>query len=220
MSEPTGNDLADALPLLVAAIRDGIERGQQRGVQVSVSLRGKVIADGAVGTSHDDVPLTGDTLLPWRSAGKPLTAFCLLQLYGQGRIELETPVVEVIPEFGQTSRHVTLLHLLTHTAGLADVATGWPHRPWDEIIQRICAAGLRDGWVPGERAAYDPVRSWLLLGEMVRRIDGRPIEQYCARRGDAADRHDGQLAGIAGGDDGRVRRSHRADMITFEANDS
>lgn len=178
MTGRTSEPIADALPLLAAAVNEGIERGLHRGVQVSVSLQGAVVADGAVGASHDDVPLTASTLVPWRSAGKPLTAFCLLMLHQRGRIELETPVSDVIPEFHQTSQRVTLLHLLTHTAGLASVATGSPHLPWEEIISRICAAGLQDDWVPGERAAYDPVRSWFLLGELVRRIDGRPIEQF------------------------------------------
>jgi CubicO group peptidase (beta-lactamase class C family) len=89
---------------------------------------------------------------------------------------LETPVAEFVPEFGTGSRETTVQHLLTHTAGLVDVETGWPAVPWDTIIHRICAAGVQNDWVAGRRAAYDPQRSWFLLGEIIRRLTGRPVE--------------------------------------------
>lgn len=163
------------LPATAAEINEGIARGWQRGVAVSVSREQSLVAEGAIGTSHDDVPLTGETLLPWLSAGKPLTAVCLLQQIEAGRLSLDTPVSQVIPEFRATTPETTVLHLLTHTAGLADVETGWPQAPWNTIIHRICAAGLRHDWVPGERAAYDPQRGWFLLGEMIHRLTGRPV---------------------------------------------
>lgn len=171
------NRLLDELPRTAAVIVRGIERGWQRGVQLSVSHAGRVI-DGALGESHDDVPLTGDTLLPWLSAGKPLTAVAILKMVEQGRFSLETPVAELLPEFAATSTAVTVHHLLTHTAGLAAVSSGWPQADWHDIVSSICQSGLRDDWVPGARAGYDPVRSWYLLGEIVRRLDGRPIEQH------------------------------------------
>jgi len=123
------------------------------------------------------VPLTSETLMPWLSAGKPLTAVCVLKLIEAGDLSLQTPVVEVIPEFSADHREVTLPHLLTHTAGLELVETGWPHASWESAIDTIAAAGVRQEWIPGERAAYDPLRGWFLLGEILRRLTDRPIEQ-------------------------------------------
>jgi CubicO group peptidase (beta-lactamase class C family) len=165
------------LPTAAAEIAAGIERGWHRGVAVSISREGTVVAEGAIGTSHDDVPLTSETLLPWLSAGKPLTAVCVLKLIEAGDLSLQTPVGEVVPEFAIHEHEVTVQHLLTHTAGLETAETGWPHASWDATIDTITAAGVREGWVPGERAAYDPLRGWFLLGEIVRRLTDRPIEQ-------------------------------------------
>lgn len=168
--------LSANMPRLAAALQEGIDRGLHRGAQIFVWQNDAVVADDAIGTSHDDVPLSRDTLMPWLSAGKPLTAACVLRLIESGQIELNTPVAGVIPEFAETSGDVTLFHLLTHTAGIEPVSTGWPQTPWEDVIATICRAGLRERWTPGERAAYDPVRSWFLLGEIARRLDGRPIE--------------------------------------------
>jgi CubicO group peptidase (beta-lactamase class C family) len=168
--------LQDVLPAMAEEIAEGISQGWHRGVAVSISQGGSVVVDGAIGTSHDGVPLTADTLLPWLSAGKPLTAVRVLQLLEAGQLTLQTAVADIIPEFAATSLEVRVEHLLTHTAGLAAVDTGWPEARWDEIIDLTCAAGLQEGWVPGERAAYDSQRGWFVLGEIVRRLTAQSID--------------------------------------------
>lgn len=171
------DQLQDVLPATAAEITEGIDQGWHRGVAVSIAYADVVVAEGAIGTSHDDVPLTSKTLIPWLSAGKPLTAVCVLKLIEAGDLSLQTPVAEVIPEFSAGDHEVTVQHLLTHTAGLEAVETGWPQASWESAIGTIAAAGIREGWVPGERAAYDPLRGWFLLGEIVRRLTDRPIER-------------------------------------------
>ena len=49
---------------------------------------------------------------------------------------------------------------------------------WDRVLATICRARLEKDWTPGERAGYHPSSSWFVLGEIVRRCDGRPFEQY------------------------------------------
>lgn len=170
-------EVREVLPQAAALIEEGIDRGLHRGVQLYVSREGRPVIDGALGDSHDGVPLTPQTVMLWLSAGKPLTAVAVLRLVESGRVGLHDPVATVIPEFAQNGKDsVTVHHLLTHTGGLESIMSGWPNDAWEEIIARICAAPLQKDWVPGERAAYDPGRSWFVLGEIVRRIDGRPIE--------------------------------------------
>jgi CubicO group peptidase (beta-lactamase class C family) len=54
----------------------------------------------------------------------------------------------------------------------------WNYDPWEVALGKVCAARLEPGWTPGERAGYHVAGSWLVLGEIVRRLDGRPFEQY------------------------------------------
>jgi CubicO group peptidase (beta-lactamase class C family) len=49
---------------------------------------------------------------------------------------------------------------------------------WREIIQVICESKIEDGMSPGSKAAYHPYAAWFVLGEVVRRIDGRPFDKY------------------------------------------
>jgi CubicO group peptidase (beta-lactamase class C family) len=49
---------------------------------------------------------------------------------------------------------------------------------WSDTIAQICAARPERGWIPGQKAGYHPYSSWYILGELVRRADGRTIDQY------------------------------------------
>jgi CubicO group peptidase (beta-lactamase class C family) len=169
--------LAERLPTTAKQIAAGLDR-LHPGVQLFVSLRGEPIAEAAIGQAEAGVSLTVDHLMPWLSAGKPLTAFAMLQQVDAGRVELDTPVVAAIPEFAaQGKSAITLRHLLTHTAGLQPIPTGWPREPWPAIIERICSAKLRHGATPGATPAYDPVRTWFLLGEWLRRLTGLEVSE-------------------------------------------
>jgi CubicO group peptidase (beta-lactamase class C family) len=41
---------------------------------------------------------------------------------------------------------------------------------------RICETPLEAGWIPGQKAGYHTSSSWFILGEIIRRLDGRPLE--------------------------------------------
>ena len=123
--------------------------------------------------------MTTDTLTLWLSACKPITAIAIAQLFERGKLGLDDPVADFIPEFSAQGKEcVTLRHLLAHTAAMRYVETGWPRETWSGIIDRICQARLEPDWVPGKRARYDATLSWFILGEVIRRIDGRPCENY------------------------------------------
>jgi len=170
------------LPRTLAVIQAGIERGLHHGVQLFVSRDLRPVVDLAIGENQPRERLTSDHILPWLSAGKPITAIAIMQLVEEGRLQLDDPVMQLIPEFAQSGKAaVTLRHLLTHTAGIDAVALGWPNTPWDEIIARICAAPLKAGSIPGDTPAYDPQRSWFILGEIVQRLRGRPIAEVLRR---------------------------------------
>jgi CubicO group peptidase (beta-lactamase class C family) len=171
-------ELSDILPRTTEAIVEGIDRGWHHGVQLYVSRNGKPLADVAVGSATQSQPLTTDVLMLWLSSGKPVTAVAVMRLVEQGLVDLQAPVSKYIEEFAALDKEaVTVWHLMTHTAGLEPVVSGWPQRPWEEIIHRISEAPLQDGFTPGQRAAYDPARTWFILGEVVHRVTGRPIER-------------------------------------------
>jgi CubicO group peptidase (beta-lactamase class C family) len=122
-----------------------------------------------------------DTLLPWFSCTKAVTAVAVLQQWERGRLHLDDRVVVHVPEFdGGGKGDITVRHLLTHTAGIRNAVSQRDNRrfTWEENVAAICAAPLDDGWRPGWRAGYHAVTAFHLLGEIVRRADGRPFADY------------------------------------------
>ena len=127
--------------------------------------------------------MTPETINLWLSAGKPLTAAAFVSAWDEGRVGLDQSVASVIPEFDQLGKgSLTFRHLLTHTAGLRHVDTGWPDAPWVEILARICAAPLDDGAVPGRTAGYHTLSTWFLLGEALQRLTGRGFPELLQER--------------------------------------
>lgn len=170
---------SSSFPKTTAVLQEWIESGHQIGAQVYISRASQPLADFAVGESRPAVPMATDTLMLWLSASKPFAAVALAQLREHGLLDFDDPVIRFIPEFGQNGKgRITLKHILTHTAGIRFIDFAWPQTPWDQIIAKICAAAPEANWPVGEKAGYSPFASWFILGEVVRRLDGRPYEDY------------------------------------------
>lgn len=167
---------AQALPRTLAALEDGRRRGLHLGAQLFVSLAGRTVADLATGDARPGEPLTPDHLMLWLSSSKPVAAAAIAQLWEQGALELDDPVAKHWPEFAAGGKErVTIRHLLTHTGGFRMPDVGWPEDDWETIVARVAARKLEPRWVPGEKAGYHQTSSWFVLGELVRRLGGRPF---------------------------------------------
>ena len=174
-----------ALPRTQRVLLDGIAAGLHPGAQLYVSLNGEPFADVAFGdarpptTSTPAVAMTPQTRTLWMSAGKPVTAVAILQLVVRGLIALDARIADVIPAFAQHGKHaITLRQLLNHTAGFRGPLNNFTPGTADEILARVYALKPEPGWTPGERGGYHVGSSWFVLGELVRRLDGRAIDAY------------------------------------------
>jgi CubicO group peptidase (beta-lactamase class C family) len=58
---------------------------------------------------------------------------------------------------------------------------GWPAASRGEIFARIAARKLEPGWTPGRKAGYHLASSWFVLGELVRRLEGRDFSDVVRR---------------------------------------
>ncbi len=178
-------DVTETLPKATNIIQVGIDRGLHVGAQLYVSVKGECVAEWAFGLADaeanggEGIALTTDHLMLWLSACKPVGAVAIGQLWEQGLIDLDAPIVETIPEFGKHGKDgVTMRHILTHTGGFREVDLGFVEQDWDEAVRKVCEAPLEEGWLIGKSAGYDPRGAWYILGEVVQRINGRPFRQY------------------------------------------
>lgn len=176
---PMSDSASHPLPRTLAILEQGMTDRAHIGAQVFVAKDCQTVADFAIGESRPGVAMSTSTLTLWLSACKPIGAIAIAQLVDRGKVGVDHPVADFIPEFGADGKEtVTLRHILTHTSGLRFVDTGWPNTAWSEIIERVCRARLEANWIPGQRARYESTHTWFLLGEVVRRVDGRPFESY------------------------------------------
>ncbi len=167
------------LPRIAAELEGEIASGLELGGQIFVARRGATVVDAGFGEARPGEPMGRDHLMLWMSSTKPVAAVAICQLWERGRLELDDPVARHIPEFAQGGKAgVTLRHLLTHTGGLRMLDTGWPAAGWEGVIARVSAQRIEPRWVPGRKAGYHLTSSWFILGELVRRIDGRPFAAY------------------------------------------
>jgi CubicO group peptidase (beta-lactamase class C family) len=167
------------LPNVLRLARAGIDSHLHPGVQIYVSLRGETLVDTAVGLARLGVPLAAESIMPWLSAGKPLTAVAILQLVEAGRIGLDDRIAEHLPGFEAHGKgEITLRHLLMHTAGLQPIATGWPDIDEAAALTRLLGCRIRHGGEAGRTPAYDPGRAWLLLSQLIERLTGRPYTEH------------------------------------------
>jgi CubicO group peptidase (beta-lactamase class C family) len=156
-------------------VRDAFERlfadGVETGATVAAIAGGRVVADLWGGTAGRD------SLIHVYSVTKPLAAACALWLVDRGALALDTPVVEVWPEYGAGGKQATTLrHLLSHRAGL--LAWRSP-QPLEALLDPARAAELCAAepawWTPGTAHGEHALLYGTLLGEVVRRVDGRSL---------------------------------------------
>jgi CubicO group peptidase (beta-lactamase class C family) len=139
----------------------------------------------AAGIARPGAAMTEASLMPWFSATKLVTATAVVQLWERGQLDLAQTVASVIPEFAARGKDaVTITHVLTHTGGFrrpagSDEMFVGGIEP-EALLARVYDAPLEDGWVPGERAGYHPVTGFHVLGEVVRRVDGRAFDAYAS----------------------------------------
>ncbi|MBL7260638.1 serine hydrolase domain-containing protein [Paractinoplanes lichenicola] len=123
-------------------------------------------------------PWKSDTLVNVYSTGKPVIAMAVVLLADRGLIDLDAPMSAYWPSF-QTPTSVR--QVLSHTSGLAVFPvprTASAFADWDLLCADLAAA--QPEWEPGTKAAEHALTYGHLLGELVRRVDGRPPAKFIA----------------------------------------
>jgi CubicO group peptidase (beta-lactamase class C family) len=161
--------------------RNFAERGEV-GASVCVMLDGEPVVDLWGGQAD---PTSGrawdrDTIGHVWSATKGATALCAHMLASRGRLDLNAPVARYWPEFAKNGKESVLVrHLLNHQAGLPAVRNPLPagcFYDWSLMVDAL--AREEPFWRPGTRNGYHALTFGYLVGEVVRRVDGRTLGTF------------------------------------------
>ncbi|MDQ6852862.1 MAG: beta-lactamase family protein [Actinomycetota bacterium] len=174
ITSATKPDLARVVELLERQRADE----WQDGAQCYVSRNGEVLLDVTVGESRPGRALEPDDVMLLYSAGKPLTVVAILQLWERGKLRLDDRIGDFVAGWGAGKERCTIRHVLTHTGGFpnADAKLFDRDVAYADVVAHIAASPAR--WEPGTDAAYHPSSGWKVLGAVVERVDGRPIDLY------------------------------------------
>ncbi len=152
------------------------ERGEVGGA-VCVMVGGRVVVDLWGGWADPGCARRWqpDTLVNVFSVGKGLVAACAARLAGQGRLDVDAAVASCWPEFGAAGKGaITIRQLLSHQAGLPAVRRRLPPgRMLDWPVMTAALAAQEPWWEPGTGHGYHVNTFGFLVGEVIRRHQGR-----------------------------------------------
>jgi CubicO group peptidase (beta-lactamase class C family) len=172
-----------------AVLEDGIRARAFPGCAFGVLAGGDVILQDALGrfTYEDDSPMVrADTSYDVASVTKVVaTTAAAMLLYQRGRLDLETPLGELLPGFvvgraaAEHARKVTLRHLLAHNSGLPGYVELFQRATTPAALYRACLELPLEA-EPGTRAEYsDP--GFILLGKALEVITGEYLAAWVKR---------------------------------------
>ena len=159
-----------------------------------------------------NTPMTADSIFRIYSMTKPIVSVAVMMLVEEGRVQLGDPISKFIPELRgmkvgveqpgadgkptlalvNSAREMTVQDLLRHTSGLTYgvfgsslVKTEYTKAgvdSWDqtnlEVMQKLAKVPLH--FQPG--AVWEYSRSTDVLGHLLERVSGQPLDQYLDAR--------------------------------------
>jgi uncharacterized protein YbbC (DUF1343 family)/CubicO group peptidase (beta-lactamase class C family) len=126
-------------------------------------------------------PMTESTVFDVASLTKVVaTTPSIMVLVERGRIDVDAPVSRYLPEFtGGGKDAITIRQLMTHTSGLKPGLSAQPTwSGYDAGIARACAETVAQP--PGTAFKYSDI-NFIVLGEVVRRVGGLPLDEFAAK---------------------------------------
>ena len=166
------------------AVAEEFERQLGRttgGAAVTVHHRGEPVVDLWGGVRNDEpAPWERDTVAMCFSTTKGVASFALHVLADRGLVAYDAPVATYWPEFDQNGKAaVTVRHVLSHSAGLhrlrSVIEAAHLMLDWDHMVDAL--AREAPAYEPGTRAGYHALTYGWLVGEIVRRVTGRPLAE-------------------------------------------
>ena len=179
MAELHGTITDDRFARLGELLSDSLDGGGDVGASVSVTLGGETVVD--IWGGHADEAKTRswerDTITNVWSTTKTMTFLTALTLVERGELDLDAPVAEYWPEFAANGKEsIPVKYLFGHTSGVS----AWEQPVVvDDIYDQASAAdrlaSQAPWWEPGTASGYHALNQGHLIGEVVRRIDGRSL---------------------------------------------
>ena len=171
-------------------IKAEMERRRIPGLALAVARQGKVVKERGYGFANveHDVPVTPDTVFELASVTKQFTATAIMVLVEEGKIQLDDPLSWHLPRAPEAWKSITVRHLLTHTAGMPGLDSGFRSLGsggWrlSYTTAQMFDAAIKDtlSFAAGERWQYSDV-GYFLLGMIIENASGQRYRDFLEER--------------------------------------
>jgi CubicO group peptidase (beta-lactamase class C family) len=161
------------------AFEENFTNGSDVGASFCATKNGETVVDlwGGFADPARTRPWVKDTIINVYSTTKTMTALIALLLADRGQLDFDAPVARYWPEFAANGKErIKVSHLMSHSAGLS----GWKEKittsdlyDWEKVTALLAAQA--PFWEPGTAPGYHAMTQGYLVGEVIRRIDGRTV---------------------------------------------
>jgi D-alanyl-D-alanine carboxypeptidase len=182
---------ADRRDALDAAVRAHVQSEGFAG-SVVVSIDGAAVFEKSYGEANVElgVPVGSETRFRLHSITKTFTATAVALLAHRGKLRLDEPIREVIPELPTAWQPVQVIHLLEHTSGISQLEERWfeqfQEHPTATQLQNLNAllpslANDKLSGVPGTNFEYNNF-GYDLLACLVEKVAAEPFATFVAEK--------------------------------------
>jgi CubicO group peptidase (beta-lactamase class C family) len=175
---------------LRSEIQKVVDSTKVPGVGFAVFTKDSLLYAGGVGLADVTAKraIDGDTHFRTGSISKSFVAAALLMLQRQGRVDLNAPIKQVVPEIEfenrwEASDPVRVVHLLEHTTGFDDMHFRAMYNireahdmPMRDVLARA-RNSLNSRWRPGERFSYSNP-GYGVAGYVIEKVSGIPYDTF------------------------------------------
>jgi CubicO group peptidase (beta-lactamase class C family) len=167
-----------------AALARNLDSGEELGASLVVDIDGDILVDlwGGFCDEARTVPWSGHTITNVWSTTKTVTSLAALMLADRGELDVDAPVAKYWPEFGSAGKQDILVRqVMSHASGVSGLdqpAVVEDLYDWTTATSRMAAQA--PWWEPGTASGYHALNYGHLVGEIVRRISGKPLRQFVA----------------------------------------
>jgi CubicO group peptidase (beta-lactamase class C family) len=164
------------------AFADNFDTRGEVGAAVCVYVDGRPVVDlwGGAADATSGRPWAPDSVVLVYSSTKGVTSVCANLLIERGLLDPAARVADYWPEFAAGGKGaITVAQLMSHQAGLPLVEGDFTLAEtlaWEPMVSALAAQ--EPIWPPGTRHGYHMRTFGWLVGELVRRIDGRTIGTF------------------------------------------
>ncbi len=175
---------------LDTVLQEIIARWGVPGMGVGIVEDGKITYARGFGVQSlgTGVPVTPDSIFCVASITKCFVATAVMQLVEQGRLHLDAPLVQYLPDFrldDERYSHITLRQMLSHTSGMPDMEEDEydklvAHPEYDADAPERFVRTLSSRKMiaaPGERFAYSNI-AYNVLGYLIAKLTAQSFEEY------------------------------------------